>query len=219
MSESARAAILGRLRAAGADGAAPQRAAAATQGECGSHEEKIERFSTLMTAVHGEVHRTTSAQWRATLAQVLAAHAARNVLYAPDTPLGQALESSDALPQRIPYAASVEAFKPTLFNEVEAAVTTARAAIAATGSLVLWPSAEEPRLMSLVPPLHVAVLAADRLYDSLEQLMNEEGWAAGMPTNALLISGPSKTADIEQTLVFGVHGPKALAVLLVEGGW
>ncbi|WP_278366532.1 LUD domain-containing protein, partial [Marinobacter salarius] len=43
-----------------------------------------------------------------------------------------------------------------------------------------------------------------------------QNWAAGMPTNALLVSGPSKTADIEQTLAYGVHGPKELIVLVIE---
>jgi L-lactate dehydrogenase complex protein LldG len=46
--------------------------------------------------------------------------------------------------------------------------------------------------------------------------MREQGWAQAMPTNALLISGPSKTADIEQTLAYGVHGPKRLIVLVVH---
>jgi len=47
--------------------------------------------------------------------------------------------------------------------------------------------------------------------------MQKEKWAGSMPTNAFLISGPSKTADIELTLAFGVHGPKALIVLIVNG--
>ncbi|MCW8891142.1 MAG: lactate utilization protein, partial [Sedimenticola sp.] len=43
-----------------------------------------------------------------------------------------------------------------------------------------------------------------------------EKWQEGMPTNALLISGPSKSADIEQTLAYGVHGPVELIVLLIQ---
>ena len=46
--------------------------------------------------------------------------------------------------------------------------------------------------------------------------MKAQNWSSGMPTNALLISGPSKTADIEQTLAYGVHGPKELIVLMIE---
>jgi L-lactate dehydrogenase complex protein LldG len=80
--------------------------------------------------------------------------------------------------------------------------------------VVLWPTPEEPRLLSLVPPVHVAVLDADTIYGSLAEMMTERNWADGMPTNVLLISGPSKTADIEFTLVFGVHGPKEMVVLI-----
>jgi L-lactate dehydrogenase complex protein LldG len=46
--------------------------------------------------------------------------------------------------------------------------------------------------------------------------MQVEGWQQGLPTNALLVSGPSKTADIQQTLAYGAHGPKELVVLLIE---
>jgi L-lactate dehydrogenase complex protein LldG len=69
--------------------------------------------------------------------------------------------------------------------------------------------------MSLVPPLHIAVLETDRLYENFAEMILAENWAAGMPTNALLISGPSKTADIEQTLAYGIHGPKQLITLLI----
>jgi len=68
--------------------------------------------------------------------------------------------------------------------------------------------------LSLVPPVHVAVLDAELIHASLTDIMVAENWAGGMPTNALLISGPSKTADIEFTLVFGVHGPKELILLI-----
>jgi L-lactate dehydrogenase complex protein LldG len=86
--------------------------------------------------------------------------------------------------------------------------------VADTGAVVLWPTPHEPRLMSLVPPVHVAVLDADTIYNSMSEMMAAQNWADGMPTNALLISGPSKTADIEFTLVFGVHGPKELVVII-----
>lgn len=119
-------------------------------------------------------------------------------------------------PTLIPYDRPIEDLKPRLFGSIDAGLTDSRGAIAETGSLILWPSAEEPRSLSLVPHIHVALLRADALYDSFRQAMNEQRWADGMPTNALLVSGPSKTADIEQTLAYGVHGPKRLVVLVVH---
>ena len=71
-----------------------------------------------------------------------------------------------------------------------------------------------PKGLAHMPPVHVAVLDADTIYNSMTEMMSAEKWADGMPTNALLISGPSKTADIEFTLVFGVHGPKELVVII-----
>ena len=84
------------------------------------------------------------------------------------------------------------------------------------GALILWPDAAEPRLMSLAPAVHIAVLDAANIHGSLAEAIHRERWAEGMPTNALLISGPSKTADIELVLTFGVHGPKELIVLILD---
>lgn len=70
--------------------------------------------------------------------------------------------------------------------------------------------------MSLVPPLHIALLDGRKVHTHFHETMTAEGWAAGgMPTNALLVSGPSKTSDIQQTLAYGAHGPRALVLLLI----
>jgi L-lactate dehydrogenase complex protein LldG len=109
----------------------------------------------------------------------------------------------------------IEQMKEKVFT-VEAGITAAAGAIAETGALILRPSEKEPRLMSIVPPIHIAVLQADKIYNSLSEVIQKENWPANMPTNVVLVSGPSKTADIEMTLAFGVHGPKELIVLIVE---
>ena len=68
----------------------------------------------------------------------------------------------------------------------------------------------------MIPPIHLAVLHADTIFNTFWEAVNTEQWNSGMLTNALLISGPSKTADIEQTLVYGVHGCKELVVFLIQ---
>ena len=70
--------------------------------------------------------------------------------------------------------------------------------------------------MSLVSPIHTAVLEASELYSTFHEAMKIRNWTSGMPTNALLVSGSSKIADLEQTLAYGVHGPKELIILVIE---
>lgn len=57
-------------------------------------------------------------------------------------------------------------------------------------------------------------IAAATVRDRLLSVLRDEGWAKGLPPNVVLVSGPSKTADIEQTLAYGVHGPKRLVVVV-----
>ncbi|HRD98893.1 MAG TPA: lactate utilization protein, partial [Rubrivivax sp.] len=114
------------------------------------------------------------------------------------------------------FEAPLQSWKHALFAEMPAAVTSSVAGVADTGTLVLWPGPDEPRTLSLIPPLHIAVLRASRLYASLPAAVAALQPQARMPSNLLLVSGPSKTADIQQVLAYGAHGPKELVIVLVN---
>lgn len=102
-------------------------------------------------------------------------------------------------------------------------VTGAFAGVAETGTLVLVSGPESPATLALVPPVHVALLPVARLLGTYE-----ETWAAlrakeirpgkdfFMPRAVNWITGPSRTADIEQTLLLGAHGPQRLFIVLVD---
>lgn len=218
MTETARDRILARLRSApreelprppeAAIGPAPELAA------------RIDQLKARMEAVRADVRRVPAATWMDCLKALLRERGWSALLYAPETPLGAAIENAWAqagagLPALVAYAEPIESFKERLFT-VDAAITSTAGAVADTGALILRPDGREPRLMSLVPPVHIAVLQAQSIFPTLDIAMQSGGWAADMPTNIVLVSGPSKTADIELTLAFGVHGPKELVVLIVE---
>jgi L-lactate dehydrogenase complex protein LldG len=116
--------------------------------------------------------------------------------------------------QLVRYEQPIEAWRDQLFDGIDASLTSARSAVAEIGSIILWPTPSEPRLMSLVPHIHFVLLDASSIHSDLHSAITAEGWSNGLPTNALLIGGPSKTADIQQTLAYGAHGPKELVVLL-----
>ncbi|APQ14315.1 lactate utilization protein B/C [Pseudomonas oryzihabitans] len=181
--------------------------------------ERVARLRTLMETVHTETHLTTTADWPALVERLLAERGLDQLLIAPGTPHGARLVErwqGEGQPRWKAYDRPVEEWKAELFDDTPASLTGTLGALASTGSLVLWPDRQEPRLMSLVPPLHIALLRASTVVDNFYELQQQHDWRGGMPTNALLISGPSKTADIEQVLAYGAHGPKDLVVLIVE---
>ena len=175
------------------------------------------KFRAMLEASHADVHDVTRTDWPERLRTILDNKAVKCVIYASATDAGRQLAEGWAGqgPELLAYDRTIEDMKDILVHQADAALTQVRGGIAQTGSLVLWPTPDEPRLMSLLPPIHVALVDEDSLTDSLAETIRVQGWAAGMPTNAVLVSGPSKTADIEQTLAYGVHGPKELIVLLI----
>ena len=220
MSDSSRKHILDSLRQATAAPASGMASAEPIQPKRFSPDQKVERLKRLMEAMRTEIHISTADSWAADLVEIVREKNIRSLLYAPKTDTGKMVDSvwksgTDNLPELRPYHQDIEAFKEELFD-IDAGITGTRGGIAETGALILWPTQEEPRLMSLVPPIHIAVLSSGMIHDTFSDAISSEKWVDQMPTNALLISGPSKTADIEMTLAFGVHGPKELVVLIVE---
>jgi len=213
----ARDAILGRLRAVPRPSPPPSDFSVVEK-KTWTPAERLARLRSAMTAVRTEFLDATAEEWPETVRTFLVAQGAKRVAYGPGSGPGRLLAdacSRAGLPAAIAYEKPVEELKATLFDEVDAGFTATRCAIADTGTLVLWPSPGEPRLLSLVPPLHVALLSAATIRDTLLSVLRDEGWAKGLPPNVVLVSGPSKTADIEQTLAYGVHGPKRLVVAVV----
>lgn len=97
-------------------------------------------------------------------------------------------------------------------------ITGAYCGIAETGTLMLLSGPDTPAKTSLVPETHIAVVAASRIVPAME-----DGWdllrreLGTLPRQVAFVSGPSRTADIEMTLVLGIHGPYRVHILLVTG--
>ena len=94
-----------------------------------------------------------------------------------------------------------------------AAVSKALYALADTGSVVLAASPDEPRARSLLPAVHVSLLAEDRILPDLAALFEAIG--AELPSALAIVTGPSRSADIEQKLAVGVHGPGEVHIVLL----
>jgi len=165
--------------------------------------EQLVAVGALCTAVRGETEAA------AALARILTDAGARRVV-----------GSDSAVVQRLLHAMGdgfeLERLDRLSRDELfscDAGVTTAQWGIAETGTLVLESAREQSRLLSLVPPIHVAVLSTRCICDSLGDALARVSPASHAVT---FITGPSRTSDIELTLVVGVHGPQTVHVLLME---
>jgi L-lactate dehydrogenase complex protein LldG len=88
--------------------------------------------------------------------------------------------------------------------------------MADTGALVVLASAQEARLVSLLPPVHLTVLPVERVLTGLDELFTVLPDPGAVSSSMVFIGGPSRTADIEQILTLGVHGPREIQLVLVE---
>jgi L-lactate dehydrogenase complex protein LldG len=103
----------------------------------------------------------------------------------------------------------------------QVSVTAALAAVAETGTLVLQSAATAPTTLNFLPETHIVVLEAAAVVGAYEEVWDRLRTAAGpapLPRTVNLITGPSRSADIEQTLQLGAHGPRRLHVILVDHG-
>ena len=99
-------------------------------------------------------------------------------------------------------------------------ITTAEFCVADTATLVMRTRPDWPRSVSLIPSIHIAVIPIDRVVADFKELYALLRWGdpefkADLTTCMTFVSGPSKTADIEATLVHGAHGPRAVMVVVL----
>jgi len=185
--------------------------------EVQSGEDLVARFVKEAEAAGCNVQRVAEADWPGAVVGVLQGHGARRVYCRAQA--GTALD--EARTARLTAAlaeagieVTAETDDETLFT-VDAGVTGVTAAIAETGTLACRSGSDAPRGATLIPPVHVALFDAKQivgdLFDYFELLAGTE-----LPANVNLITGPSKTADIEGILVTGVHGPGHVHLMVLE---
>jgi L-lactate dehydrogenase complex protein LldG len=188
MNNSARESILGSIRTHLAASPAPDdHPVTPANPVILSNSDPINRFKESLEAVSGHCIVTTDVT--DVLKQILTDLNAQRIAYSDNPP-----------------------DKHDIFG-FDVGVSTAQAAIAETGTLVLDSACERHRLVSLVPPVHIAIINAssivETLSDALTLLQKKE-----ISPAITFITGPSRTADIELTLAIGVHGPQELYVIV-----
>ncbi|HEV8635694.1 MAG TPA: lactate utilization protein [Chloroflexota bacterium] len=178
--------------------------------------ELIDRFTARCRRLGVAVHRAAPGSVAATVVELLRAAGARSALVADD--LGA---ERDALARALGEAgiALIDGRTPREAEPAEAGVSRAAFAVAETGSLAVVGDELQPRMATMLPPVHVALVDLERLYGTLdeaaaelERLMRP---GAGGTRYVSLVTGPSRTADVEKTLTVGVHGPGVVQVVLV----
>jgi L-lactate dehydrogenase complex protein LldG len=210
---SDREAILGRLRAGRPAAPAvlppvPADADVFADGAAGL----LPTFQTRLAALHGESHVVPDVAAAASaLTRLLAGAEPGPALRHPGALLDRVVAADPALGARLELRADLSG--PEL-AKYAAGVTEADCLVARSGSIVLRGTTAGGRRLSVLPPLHVVVATAAQLVPSLDAALPR--LAGGDSSYAAIITGPSRTGDIEKILVLGAHRPKRLAVILIE---
>jgi L-lactate dehydrogenase complex protein LldG len=177
-------------------------------------EDPLDRFATELEAVHGHSHRCAPEQLPATVAEIVSSYKASRVLLTPEEPLTSDLERA------VEEAGAQVSWWPEAGRDAaetaDLSVTGAQWGIAETGTVVVSSAPPGGRAPSLLPTVNIAVVAASRVVDTVATLFQRLGALSQRPSNLVLVTGPSKTGDIENILVQGVHGPKEQHAIVVE---
>jgi L-lactate dehydrogenase complex protein LldG len=189
-----------------------------TVGYQGAGPDPVARFCEGLTAAGGHAHLAAGPEDAARqLLGLVQAHSARRVLLGRG-PFLDTLALGDRLRAAGLDVILGDALRPAAardaFFAAEVGITGVSYLIAETGSLVMAAAPHDPRSLSLLPPVHIAVAERRQLLPDLFDLFGP-GAAAGLASGLTLITGPSKTGDIELRLVTGVHGPGEVHVVLV----
>lgn len=169
----------------------------------------FERFAEELTKVGGEVERVHTYEIADAMAEL--AEGCRTAVVASG--VGGLLARVEEGLRRT----GCEPVGPDLASAAaaELGITGAELGVASTGSVLVRMGPDAPRVASLLPPVHVCLLPEERIVAGFEELFAALPRHAAESAQTVLITGPSRTSDIERTLVWGVHGPIRLVVLVV----
>ncbi len=173
--------------------------------------DRIASFAAALEKLGGRVYLAESAA--AARDYVASAVTGRSAVASNGTLLSKCGISSIPGVRTVPSASREELRAACAAADV--GITGADYALADTGSVVLFSSPEEARMVSLLPPAHIAVVERGRLLTGLDELFSIVPQPADLSSSMVLITGPSRTADIEQILVRGVHGPGEIHAVIV----
>jgi len=143
------------------------------------------------------------------LDDVVARHGVRRVVVSRDP---EAQEAGERLAAR---GIDVTSVSTPASADADLGITTAAAALAATGSVLQDSGRSGGRTASLLPPVHLCLVPASRLVASTEAVLRSLGDGRELPSNLVLVTGPSRSGDIEQTMALGVHGPVAVELVVL----
>ena len=176
--------------------------------EADDHDALLAVFERAATAAQANVHVADGEVPADVLRSVVEAHGVRTAVVSRDPGLDPVVASLRAL------GVQVDAYERATAAAADLAVTGATHAIAATGTVVVDSATAGSRAVSLLPPVHLCVVAVDALVPSHADVLRRPQQA--LPSCRVLISGPSRTGDIEQLLTLGAHGPVAVHVVVVR---
>lgn len=202
---SARAEVLERIRAAlGPGGPVPEIPRDyATSGAPAGDPEVVARFCARAAEYRATVRRVPAGGLRDAVGAAFAEHGARRIAAAPGAPAVPGVEPVRDEPP----------LTPRELDALDGVLTGSKLAIAQTGTIVLdGGPASGRRALSLVPDLHVCVVAAGAIHDTVPDAIAALRPVADRPLT--FVSGPSATSDIELERVEGVHGPRRLVILV-----
>lgn len=191
-------------------GAVPPLPSRGAVGYQGAGADPVAKLRDEFAAAGGVPHLVADAAGAvAAVVRLVTQHSARRVLLA-NGPFIDSLDLEGAL-----TATGVEIVPPDASREAlfaaDLGITGVEAVVAETGTIVLATRPDQPRAASLLPPVHVAVARRDQIVADLFDV-----FAGGdVPACLTLITGPSKTGDVELQLVTGVHGPGEVHLVLV----
>jgi L-lactate dehydrogenase complex protein LldG len=146
---------------------------------------------------------------------ILREHGCRKVALA-GSPVLEKLDLSDMLKTEGFETRIAPAVTLDELYDFDCGITDVAYAVAETGSLVIRPTPQHPRALSLVPPIHIAIVEPRDLLPDLVDLFEKLAADPYSSSATTIITGPSKTADIEMNIVVGVHGPRLVHVFLLS---